>query len=136
MRSTRAAAGILLVCALSPLAACDAPTAAVCVPELSVTPDDPRPGRIVTVETVRGCPVDLPEGARWEVRIQPAGETIPLSRAFVRPAADGTFAVSITVPPTIRPGAAVAHISNFWDYAVCPDGASCAAAEVTFTVRP
>jgi hypothetical protein len=129
---------LTVVCTLVPaLSGCtSAQPTAVCVPELSVAPDDPRPGRIVEVETVRACPGDLPDGARWEVRIQPDDARIPLARAFVRPDDQGRFAVSITVPPTIRPGAAIAHISNYWDYADCPDGASCAAASVTFDVRP
>lgn len=110
--------------------------ARVCVPEMSVTPSDPRPGRIVTVDTVRACPVDLPEGEKLEIRIHPADDRIPIARAFVRPDADGAFTVSITVPPTIRPGATVVEIANWWDYAACPDTASCAAAEGAFEVSP
>lgn len=127
---------VLLACAAGVLAGCAPPAAPnVCVPELSVTPDDPRPGRIVTVETTRSCPGELPEGARWDVRIQPEGERIPIARASVDPEPDGSFAVSITVPPTIAPGRAVAHIANYWDYASCPGSASCAAAAVIFDVR-
>ena len=106
------------------------------MPELSVTPSDPRPGRIVTVKTVRACAVDLPQGARFEVRIHPQDDRIPIARAFATPSEDGSFSVSITVPPTIRPGAAIAEISNYWDYATCHDSASCAAAEVVFDVSP
>ena len=80
------------------------------------------------------CP--LPAGAELTVRIQPVGETIPLAQARVTPDPDGSFAVSITVPPTIRPGQAVASISNYWDIATCPEGASCASAAVEFTVAP
>jgi hypothetical protein len=68
------------------------------------------------------------------VRIQPADATIPIARAFVEPDADGAFSVEVTVPPTIRPGEAIAHISNYWDHAACPENASCAAASVTFDV--
>ncbi|MFJ6652467.1 hypothetical protein ACIQLJ_06700 [Microbacterium sp. NPDC091313] len=127
-----AAAAVVLGATLSGCASAQ-PTAA-CVPELSVTPSDPRPGRIVSVETVRACPIDLPDGARYEVRIHPQDDRIPIARAYVTPDADGSFAVSITVPPTIRAGATVAEISNYWEYATCPDGASCAAAEVVFDV--
>ncbi|WP_295794085.1 hypothetical protein, partial [uncultured Microbacterium sp.] len=78
----------------------------------------------------------LPAGPELTVRIQPVGETIPLAQARVTPDPDGSFAVSITVPPTIRPGQAVASISNYWDIATCPEGASCASAAVEFTVAP
>ncbi|MGP3536552.1 hypothetical protein ACTU3I_17295 [Microbacterium sp. RD1] len=136
MRRARAYLCVAVVALTAPLVGCGPlPPGRTCVPELSVTPEDPRPGRIVTVETTHACPVDLPEGARWEVRIQPADERIPLARAFVRPHADGSFAVSITVPPTIAPGPAIAHISNYGEYAKCAEGASCAAASVTFDVR-
>jgi len=108
------------------------PPSAVCVPELSVSPENPKPGRIVTVATTSACPT--PEGTEWFVRIQPDGERIPLAHARVEPASDGSFEVSITVPPTIHPGTAIAWIANYWDTQECPEGASCASAEVRFTV--
>ncbi len=116
------------------LTGCGLPPASVCVPTLAVSPENPRPGRIVTVSTVHPCPVELPQDAVWHVRIQPADATIPLAQAEVRPDAGGSFEVSITVPPTIAPGQAIAWISDYWDYAVCPDNASCASAEVAFEV--
>ncbi|KAA9144064.1 hypothetical protein F6B41_22350 [Microbacterium lushaniae] len=135
MRSRRSAVALALsILAGATIAGCASSTPEqVCVPELAVTPDAPRPGRIVTVQTVRACPAE--EGVRWEVRIQPEDATIPLARAFVEPEADGSFAVRITVPPTIGAGPAIAHIANYWESATCPDGASCAAASVTFEVR-
>lgn len=133
MRTTRAVvigAG-LIVCAAA-LVGCAPVTSRVCVPELSVTPEDPKPGRIVTVETVRACPTA--SDTLWRVRIQPEGKSIPLAEARVTPDADGSFSVSITVPPTIAPGAAIASIANYWDTQECPEGASCAPAQVSFTV--
>jgi hypothetical protein len=127
-----AATATLVVLACSALTACLAEPSRVCVPTLTVDPDEPRPGRIVTVSTTDACP--LPESAELTVRIHPVGEPIPLAQARVTPDPDGSFSVSITVPPTIRPGQAVASISNYWDIATCPEGASCAAAEVEFTV--
>ncbi|MEF2255283.1 hypothetical protein [Microbacterium schleiferi] len=127
-----AATATLLVIAGAPLTACMAEPSRVCVPTLTVEPDNPRPGKIVTVSTTDACP--LPDGAELAVRIRPLGEPIPLAQARVTPEPDGSFSVSITVPPTIRPGQAVASISNYWDIATCPEGASCAAAEVEFTV--
>lgn len=127
-----AAMAALLVIVGAPLTACLAEPSRVCVPTLAVDPDNPRPGRIVAVSTTNACP--LPGGAELTVRIHPAGETIPLAQARVTPNPDGSFSVSITVPPTIRPGQAVASISNYWDIATCPEGASCAAAAVEFTV--
>ena len=117
-----------------PLSGCGSPPVSVCVPTLAVSPENPRPGRVVTVKTVHPCPVNLPEGAVWHVRIRPDDATVPLAQAEVRPEADGSFEVSITVPPTIRPGRAIAWISDYWDYAECPDRASCASAEVGFEV--
>ncbi|GEM_PF-1968152 len=125
---------MLLVVVCAPLTSCLSAPSTVCVPTLTVDPDNPRPGRIVTVSTTDACP--LPAGAELTVRIQPVGETIPLAQARVTPDPDGSFAVSITVPPTIRPGRAVASISNYWDIATCPEGASCASAAVEFTVAP
>ncbi len=137
MRSRAVALAAVAVCALvgSTAVGCSHPApSAVCVPELSVSPDHPRPGRIVTVSTVRACPVA--EGTKWNVRIQPDDAPIPLAQARVTPDADGSFEVSITVPPTIRPGGAIAWISDYWETVPCPDGASCASAEVRFTVEP
>ncbi|MEZ3160835.1 hypothetical protein AB1K54_09860 [Microbacterium sp. BWT-B31] len=133
-RMPRLAALAVAALALGALPGCLAsgPPASVCVPELTVTPDDPKPGRIVTVATTHACPV--PDGTEWVVRIQPAGKPIPLAEAKVKPDGDGSFEVSITVPPTIGPGSAIAWIANYWDTAQCPSGASCASAEVTFTV--
>jgi len=108
------------------------PPSAVCIPELSVSPENPKPGRIVTVATTNPCPAS--EGTEWAVRIQPDGERIPLAQARVEPDADGSFEVSITVPPTIHPGPAIAWIANYWETQECPDEASCAPAEVRFTV--
>ena len=116
------------------LAGCSVPPASVCVPSLSVSPDHPRPGRIVTVRTVEPCPLELPADAVLHVRIQPDDATIPIAQAAVRPDEDGSFEVSITVPPTIRPGRAIVWISDYWDYATCPAQASCASAEVAFVV--
>ena len=137
MSMRRGGAAVALSVLLGAMIAGCAPSSPeqVCVPELAVTPENPRPGRIVTVQTVRACPVVADEGVRWEVRIQPEDATIPLARAFVEPEADGSFAVRITVPPTIGPGPAIAHIANYWESATCPDDASCAAASVTFDVR-
>ncbi len=108
------------------------PPSAVCVPELTVAPENPKPGRIVTVATTHACPA--PDDVEWVVRIQPEGERIPLAQARVEPDADGSFEVSITVPPTIHPGTAIAWIANYWETVECPDGASCAAPEEEFTV--
>lgn len=129
-----AAAVVLSVVAGSLLTGCGSPSDSVCIPTLAVTPENPRPGRIVTVRTVHPCPVDLPRDAVWHVRIQPVDAGIPLAQAEVRPDADGSFEVSITVPPTIGPGRAIAWISDYWDYAVCPDDARCTSAEVAFEV--
>lgn len=131
----RGTALALLGLVLTALAGCSAAADTVCVPELSVTPDQPRAGRIVTVATTRSCAGALPEGERWEIRIQPADARIPLARAFVDPDPDGSFSVRITVPPTIGAGPAVARIADYWDHATCPAGASCADASVTFEVR-
>lgn len=106
----------------------------VCVPELHVTPENPRPGRIVTVTADPACPT--PAGTEWTLRIQPADGRIPLSQAIVRPDADGTFSTEITVPPTIAPGPAIVWITDYWDDRECPDGASCASTEGRFTVVP
>src|SRR3546814_10995197 len=106
------------------LAGCSLPADTACVPELSVTPDEPRPGRIVTVATARACADALPEGERWEIRIQPADKAITVARAFVDPEPDGSFTVRITVPPTIRPGPAVAHLATSSAFASCPRSAS------------
>ena len=67
---------------------------AVCVPELSVSPENPKPGRIVTVATTNPCPA--PEGTEWVVRIQPDGERIPLAQARVETVSGrvGTFTAS------------------------------------------
>lgn len=137
MRSREIVLAAVAVCAFVGATAvgCSAPApSSVCVPELSVSPDHPRAGRIVTVSTVRACPVL--EGTEWNVRIQPDDARIPLAQARVAPEADGSFEVSITVPPTIRPGGAIAWISDYWEIVPCPDGASCAPAETRFTVAP
>jgi hypothetical protein len=137
MRARAVALAAVAVCALvgSTAVGCSGPApSVVCVPELSVSPDHPRPGRIVTVSTVRACP--MAEGTEWNVRIQPDDARIPLAQARVTPDADGSFEVSITVPPTIRPGGAIAWISDYWETVPCPGSASCASAEVRFTVEP
>lgn len=126
----------LLGLVLAGSAGCGPSGGVACVPELSVTPDDPRPGRIVTVGTTRACAGALSEGERWEVRIQPADRPIPVARAFVDPEPDGTFTVRITVPPTIGPGPAIAHIANYRVDTPCPGSARCAAPSVTFEVQP
>ena len=110
------------------------PPDAVCVPELHVSPENPRPGRIVTVTADPACPT--PEGTEWTLRIQPADSRIPLSQARVRPDADGTFSTEITVPPTMPAGPAIVWLTDYWDDRECPDQASCASAEGQFTVAP
>lgn len=109
-----------------------APAASVCVPELAVSPERPKPGRIVIVSTTNPCPV--PQGTRFALRIQPADARIPIAQARAEPSADGSFEVSITVPPTIEAGDAIAWISNYWEVVECPEGASCASALVSFVV--
>ena len=71
---------MLLVVVCPPLTSCLSAPSTVCVPALTVDPDNPRPGRIVTVSTTDACP--LPAGAELTVRIQPVGETIPLAQAL------------------------------------------------------
>ncbi|NYE20602.1 hypothetical protein [Microbacterium immunditiarum] len=138
MPHPRAAAGMtfaaiaLIALALPGCVSTSDPPSAVCVPELSVSPDNPKPGRIVTVATTHPCPA--PEGTEWVVRIQRVDERIPLAQARVKPEPDGSFEVSITVPPTIHPGTAIAWISNYWDTVECPGGGSCVSPEEEFTV--
>lgn len=110
------------------------PPPSLCVPGLRVEPEGPRPGDLVTVTPDQNCPV--PEGTEWTIRIQPEDARVPLSEATVRPDADGSFALKITVPATIAPGRALVWITNYWDTAECPDGASCVSAEGYFTVEP
>ena len=52
---------MLLVVVCAPLTSCLSAPSTVCVPTLTVDPDNPRPGRIVTVSTTDACP--LPAGA-------------------------------------------------------------------------
>ncbi len=118
------------------LAAC-APAheaSAGCVPALTVTPADPDPGEIVTVTTSRACRITLPEGAVWKVRIRPADAPIPLAQASVRPDDDGSFTLSITVPPTMPEGPAIVWIDNYTEFAPCADSDDCA--QGRFTVGP
>jgi hypothetical protein len=138
MRSGRVVVAVALVMGgavgLAGCAAWVAPPASVCVPELHIEPQDPRPGRIVTVTADPACPAA--EGTEWTLRIQPEDKPIPLAQAIAKPAADGTFSVEITVPPTMPAGPAIVWLTNYWDTVDCPDTASCAAAEGRFTVSP
>lgn len=110
------------------------PPPSVCVPELRVEPENPRPGGIVTVTADRTCPTT--EGMQWILRLQPDDARTPLAQAVAHPDVDGAFSVEITVPPTMPPGRAIVWITNYWDALECPGGASCASAEGYFTVAP
>src|SRR3546814_19561025 len=118
------------------LAGCSLPADTACVPELSVTPDEPRPGRIVTVATARACADALPEGERWEIRIQPADKAIQVARAFVQPEPDGSFTLRITVPPTIGPWPAGAPIAKYREFDPCPSTPTCLPARVPLPGPP
>lgn len=136
-RARRALTVVAVLAVATPASACSGfsgPPPSVCVPVLRVEPENPRPGRIVTVTADPACPTT--DGVEWTVRIRPADARIPLAQAIARPDADGTFSVEITVPPTMPAGAATVWITDYWDTAECPDGASCASAEGSFTVAP
>lgn len=124
------AAAAMLLSGCSAAGGADGP----CVPQLAVSPDDPHPGRIVTVITTHACPVRVLDRESLTIRIHPEGARIPLAQAKAAPAEDGSFAVSITVPPTMPKGPAVVEVSNWWDYAFCPDDAGCPAPQAQFEV--
>lgn len=134
-RAAAPLASVVLLLAVGALGACASlPPASVCVPELRIEPQTAHPGDTVTVATEHACPRAVPEGIDYEVHIQPDDATSPRATASVSPESDGSFEVTITVPPDMPPGRAIAWISNFWDYAECPDNASCASAEGYFEV--
>ncbi|GGK94682.1 hypothetical protein JOE58_002422 [Curtobacterium luteum] len=130
---TLAVSGVLVGCSASPVYG---PTAG-CLPRFTVTPGTVRAGDTVMFATDDECDVHVPDGG-WRIEVQHGGENVPEDTAFADAARsddafDGSWSVSVPVPSDIEPGDASVSIAN-WDYAPCPDDASCAGPSQSFTV--
>lgn len=140
-RLIRLALAGVLGAAIPGLASCTAgapPTA--CIPELTVAPDAPRAGESIEVRSDIPCPGTSPaEG--WTIRILPegmpstSGNAAPGTEATVVPDANGTFAITMTVPAGMPPGPARVTVSNYYDHVPCDDHGSCAEIGTSLVVR-
>ena len=103
-----------------------------CVPRVSVTPAEVRPGDTITVEVESGCDAPTPPGG-WVMTAAPVGELDRAVRTTVEEDLGDGLTVSIELPDAFPLGEAWAGILE-WDYSGCPDGASCAGPTGSFQV--
>ena len=108
------------------------PASDYCVPRVSVTPAEVRPGDTITVEVESGCDAPMPRGG-WVVTAAPVGDLDAAVRTTVEEDIVDGLAVSIELPDSFPLGEAWAGILE-WDYGDCADNASCASPTGSFRV--
>lgn len=101
-----------------------------CLPGLSVTPNPAVAGETVTV-TAEECDVSVPDEG-WTIVLGHAGGG-PIVTESTTQAFDGTFELTVELPPDFPDGPAYVDVAN-WVYVPCDDTGSCASAERPFDV--
>ena len=132
-RGASAAAVLMIVIGMTTGCASSGQRAGGCVPRMTVEPSSASVGDRVTFSSHDVCDADVPEMG-WRVEAHTSGDDA--STASVRSAEpfDGSWSTDLVVPSDFAVGKASISVAN-WDYASCPDDASCAApiAELTIT---
>ena len=126
----------LVIAVALALSGCSTPSPSTasdyCVPRVSVTPAEVRPGDTITVEVESGCDAPMPLGG-WVVTAAPVGDLDAAARTTVEEALVDGLTVTIELPASFPFGEAWAGFRE-WDYSGCPDGASCASPSGSFRV--
>ncbi|WP_291036450.1 hypothetical protein [Herbiconiux sp.] len=101
-----------------------------CLPHITVSPSPAVAGEPIVLASADVCGADVPaEG--WTVVVGHA-EQPPISVTTAEPF-DGSFEVTVDLPPDFPAGRAYVNIRN-WDYSTCNDTGSCATLDVGFEV--
>ena len=126
---------LVIVVALA-LSGCSTPSPSpasdYCVPRVSVTPAEVRPGDTITVEVESGCDAPMPRGG-WLMTAAPVGELDLAVRTTVEKDLGDGLTISIELPSSFPLGEAWAGLDG-WDYGDCADNASCASPTGSFRV--
>lgn len=103
-----------------------------CVPRVTVSPAEVRPGDTIAVNVETGCDAAMPSGG-WIVIAAPVGQLDLAVRTVVeKELADG-LSVMVELPADFAVGEGFAGL-DAWDYSGCPDNASCASPTGSFRV--
>lgn len=132
-RGASAAAVLMIVIGMATGCASSRQTAGGCAPRMTVEPSSASVGDRVTFSSHDVCDVDVPEMG-WRVEAHTSGDDASTASVRSTEPFDGSWSTDLVVPSDFAVGEASISVAN-WDYASCPDDASCAApiAELTIT---
>ncbi|MBA4248689.1 MAG: hypothetical protein C0444_10405 [Microbacterium sp.] len=108
------------------------PAEEYCVPRVTISPVEVRPGDTITVTVESGCDVPMPAGG-WVVIAGPVGQLDLAVRTVTEAELVNGFAVTVELPADF-PGSEGFAGLDYWDYSGCPDNASCASPVASFRV--
>jgi len=104
-----------------------------CVPRVTISPTEVRPGDTITVSVESGCEAPMPNGG-WVVIAGPVGQLDLAVRTVTEAELVDGFSATVELPASFPVGEGFAGLDG-WDYSDCPDTASCASPTASFRVK-
>lgn len=108
------------------------PAESYCVPRVTVSPAEVRPGDTITVSVESGCDADMPSRG-WVVIAGPVGQRDLAVRTLIEAELVTGLTTTVELPADFPLGEGFAGL-DAWDYSGCPDNASCASPTGSFRV--